>query len=173
MTLVEPKEETKMSISKINTILNNPHTLIVWDIDGTLTSYNYGECHCHHELDGEIPESEFRKINLYPQAKPLPIIQRFVTEHSKNIQIALSVEPHGYEKEKETFVKKYYPGITDVVCVGSEDEKLEYLKRLDQCYKDVFPDTKFVVYVDDHTQFLHRVEKNTNIYTAHVTLFFE
>ena len=159
--------------NKTISILNNPHTLIVWDIDGTLTSYNYGECHCHHELDGEISESEFRKIDLYSQAKPLPIIQNFISEHSENIQIALSVEPHGFEKEKEVFIKKYYPSIIDVICVGSENEKLEYLKRLNRCYKDVFPDTKFVAYIDDSAQFLHKVEKNTNIYTAHTTLFFE
>ena len=160
-------------MNKTKLILNNPHTLIIWDIDGTLTSYNYGESHCHHELDGYVPEEMFRKIDLYADAKPLPVIQIFTEQHQKNIQIALSVEPHGHEKDKEEFIKRNYKNISQVVCVDSEDDKLEYLIGLEQRYKDLFPGTEYIVYIDDHTKFLHRVEKNTGIYTAHITLFFE
>ena len=33
-------------------ILHKPDTVVFFDIDGTLTSYNYGKHHAHHELDG-------------------------------------------------------------------------------------------------------------------------
>ena len=38
-------------MSQIWEILHKPETVVFFDIDGTLTSYNYGEHHAHHELD--------------------------------------------------------------------------------------------------------------------------
>lgn len=47
-------------------ILHKPDTVVFFDIDGTLTSYNYGKHHAHHELDGT---PEFRGVNIYADYK--------------------------------------------------------------------------------------------------------
>ena len=38
-------------MNKVWELLQEPDTVVLFDVDGTLTSYNYGEYHAHHELD--------------------------------------------------------------------------------------------------------------------------
>ena len=38
-------------MGKVWEILHKPDTVVFFDIDGTLTSYDYGEYHAHHERD--------------------------------------------------------------------------------------------------------------------------
>ena len=57
-------------------ILHKPDTVVFFDIDGTLTSYNYGKHHAHHELDGT---PEFRGVNIYADCKRLKPLYDYIS----------------------------------------------------------------------------------------------
>lgn len=59
-------------------ILHKPDTVVFFDIDGTLTSYNYGKHHAHHELDGT---PEFRGVNIYADCKRLKPLYGIPASH--------------------------------------------------------------------------------------------
>ena len=55
-------------MNKVWELLQEPDIVVLFDVDGTLTSYNYGEYHAHHELDFT---PEFRDVNIYADCKRL------------------------------------------------------------------------------------------------------
>jgi len=98
--------------------LKHKNALLVFDIDGVLSSYNYGKLTAHHELDGELSEAEFRKIDLYATAKGIPAIRDFIRGLDIDNVYCLSMEPHGHEASKTKFVHDYY-GIKKTIAVMS------------------------------------------------------
>ena len=140
---------------------------IIFDIDGTLTSYNYGFSHCHLEPD-RIDSLQ----NIYEKAKPIPTIQRFVQSHGASNIFCISKEPHGLEEEKASFVVRNY-GIEQnhVFFAKTDDIKIQILSTMAD--KMFLPKPK-LVYVDDNEEFLARVESEIPaVCTAHITIFFE
>ena len=135
-----------------------------------LSSYNYGRFTAHHELDGELSEAEFRKIDLYATAKGIPAIRDFIRGLDIDNVYCLSMEPHGHEVSKTEFVHDYY-GIKKDHCryVADARQKVGVLNKL---YAE-HADKEFFCYIDDNASILRDVQNNTRFYTAHVTIFFE
>lgn len=145
--------------------LQKRNTPVVFDIDGTLTSYNYGKMHAHIEGD----EEEFPDI--YKEARPLPLIQKYFRCHGTENIWCVSKELHELEASKSAFVQRYY---------GLEPRKIFYAKNdaiklqiLETLKERLLKEKPTPVYVDDDERFLAEVEEKTGFYTAHVTLFFE
>lgn len=162
-------------MNKVLDYLKETHAPLVLDIDGVLSSYNYGEYHAHHEMDrpGALVTALY---GLYTKiAKPIPVIQKFIKENyvdTGNIGkvYCLSQEPHGLEEEKRWFVRQYY-GIPYENCyfVTAANDKIKVLEEI----KILFNSEEKPVYIDDNTSMLRDVEECTHYITAHVTLFFE
>ena len=162
-------------MSKLKSVLSDPKTLVVFDIDGTLSSYNYGDYHCHHEKDTLETKDEFDQIDVYMTARRIPVIVEYIKEHIRygGRVFALSKEPHGREESKRRFCKIAY-GInpSDVYCVKENVGKIDKLREWSEAYKVLEPEGH-IVFIDDNEQVLRMVEDNTDVYTAHVTIFFE
>ena len=150
--------------------LQDKNALLVFDIDGVLSSYNYGKLTAHHELDGALTEDEFRKIDLYASARGIPVIRDFIRTLDIDNVYCLSMEPHGPEVSKTQFVHDYY-GILESHCRYVEDagDKVAVLNELYAEHNE----KSFFCYIDDNAQVLRNVQNNTRFNTAHVTLFFE
>ena len=86
-------------------ILHRPETVVFFDIDGTLTSYNYGERHAHHELDYT---PEFRDVNIYADCKRLKPLYDYIQGHDLSRIYCISREPHGHEAWKSEMVERLY-----------------------------------------------------------------
>ena len=68
-------------MSDIWEILHKPDTVVFFFIYVTLTSYNYGKLHAHHELDGT---PEFRNVNIYADCKRLGPLYDYISGHDVN-----------------------------------------------------------------------------------------
>ncbi len=157
----------------IREILKHKKAVVVFDIDGTLLSYNYGKRYAHHEADIAEDEERFLKADIYKNAKGIPLIRKYIKRHSDNIYLCLSKEPHGQENSKAKRIEQYY-GIRARNChfAIDIDGKISYLQRLRDDYGFAMP----IIYIDDNDDTLMAVEKElhyADIYTAHVTIFFE
>ena len=97
-------------MSNIWEILHKPDTVVFFDIDGTLTSYNYGKHHAHHELDGTL---EFRDVNIYADCKRLKPLYDYISGHDVTGSFAHPGShmdmKHGNQKWLKDFMASLHP----------------------------------------------------------------
>ena len=148
--------------------LNSNENAIVFDVDGTLFSYNYGTFTAHHDLDKAEFENDFKNVNMYKDAKGIPVIREFIKKKDIDNIFVLSREPHGHQMDKTQALIEYY-GINPKNCfyVDNDEDKVKVLFKIHKKTK------KDLVFIDDSEPVLRFVEENTNFVTAHVTIFFE
>ena len=152
-------------------LLQQPDMVTVFDIDGTLFSYNYGTRKAHHDLDTGMDEEEFRKIDMYAEAKGLPVIREYLRGRDLSRCYCLSMEPHGHEEGKAEAIRAYY-GIPVQNCIFVDRSEDKVQKLLELSRRIGCPHGK-LVYIDDNELVLRQVEEETDFITAHVTIFFE
>lgn len=153
----------------VRTILQCMKCIVVFDMDGVLISYNYGKKTAHHEYDIAGNQQAMNSIDIYKNARGIPVIKKYIDSHQQNTYYCLSKEPHGLEESKSNFANKYY-NIQKSNCnfVKMNYDKIQVLDRLSKTAE--LP----LVYIDDNDEVLRKVEEMLpNIYTAHVTIFFE
>ncbi len=158
-------------MSRIWEVLRNPETTLVFDIDGTLISYNYGEFRAHHELDRAETEEVFRDVDIYNGCRGIPVIRDFLNTRNLDRVYCLSMEPHQHDVSKRRAVNIYY-GIkpSNVFLVDDHSEKPEALRKIAEL---AGADRNNLVFIDDNSMVLRRVEEETDFLTAHVSIFFE
>lgn len=158
-------------MSRIWEVLTDPEAILVFDIDGTLISYNYGEFKAHHELDGVLTEEEFRTVDMYNGSRGIPVIRDFIRTRDPERIYCVSMEPHRHDESKIKAVNLYY-GIhpSKIFLVEDHSQKPGMLKKIAELsgvYKNK------LVFIDDNSTVLRRVEEETPYLTAHVSVFFE
>ena len=158
------------NMGKIWELLHDPETVVLFDIDGTLTSYDYGEYHAHHELDYT---PEFRAVNIYADCKRLKPLYDYITEHGVERCFCISREPHGHEAWKSEMVRRLY-GIPEDHCYYTLEagRKPEIAKEI---IKKYFPGLNpgKVICMDDNDDTLGMYMKETEFCTAHPMIFME
>lgn len=156
--------------NKIWDLLHEDDTVVFFDIDGTLTSYNYGEYHAHHEMDFT---PEFRDINIYADCKRLEPIYNYIRNHDMDRIFCISREPHGHEEWKSEMVERLY-GISSSHCFYTleADEKPRIVKDVvARFFQGIDPCS--VVCIDDNDETLGMYMKETSFCTAHPMIFME
>ncbi len=157
-------------INKIWELLHKEDTVVFFDIDGTLTSYNYGEYHAHHELDFT---PEFRDVNIYADCRRLKPIYDYIKGHDMDRIFCISREPHGHESWKSEMVERLY-GIPASHCYYTLEasEKPRIVTDVVNC---LFPDMEpnQVICMDDNDETLGMYMKETPFCTAHPMIFME
>lgn len=157
-------------MSEIWEILHRPDTVVFFDIDGTLTSYNYGKHHAHHELDGK---PEFRDVNIYADCKKLKPLYDYISGHDVNRIFCISREPHGHEEWKSEMVERLY-GIPASHCFYTLEAKEKpqiVMNKVKELFPDISPES--VVLMDDNDDTLGMYMAQTPFCTAHPMLFME
>ena len=157
-------------ISKMWELLHKEDTVIFFDVDGTLTSFNYGEYQAHHELDYT---PEFRDVNIYADCRRLKPLYDFIQGHDMDRIFCISREPHGHEAWKSEMVERLY-GIPQSHCYYTleAENKPEIVKGIvDKFFPDI--DSRSVVCIDDNDVTLGMYMQTTPFSTAHPMIFME
>lgn len=160
--------------SRIMELLKDKKSVVVFDVDGVLAAYEYGERNHNACLDSEW--DEYLKTNdAYAKARPLVTLQRFLAEYKSRDQIFACTQAAN-EKEfekKAAFVVRNYPiDRENIYMVESKPDKLNMLRKI---HKEFFADLdeQYIIMVDDTIAVLTNIQENSGYSTAHITSFIE
>ncbi len=150
--------------------LLEPQTAVVFDIDGVLAAYEFGDL-CHSACPDEEWGDYVRTHDPYASSRPVPQIQRFVRDKGGNGVWACSQASDVEAPGKRAFVTRCY-GLapSHVVTVAQKAEKVEFLRRLAQELR--LPE-KRVAIVEDTVKTLDLINRETDCVTVHVSSFFD
>lgn len=142
------------------------NSIVVFDIDGTLTAYDYGDG--IHNMEGWEEAFCDKDNNPYAKAKAVPIFLNIVNEMGRQNCFICSVADDYELEAKSDFVAREY-GIHKAhhKFVKSKEEKLKVIKKISKIY----PERK-VVFIDDTVKTLDLVHNAMpDVITLHVSLF--
>lgn len=161
-----------MSQKLVDTLIKEKY-IVVFDIDGVLASYEFGDL--KHSMD----EDEWQKIagnpklSPYNNARPLPKLQEFIGKIVLDSVFVCSAAANLEEAEAKTvFVKKYY-GIKKENCrfvLDKRRDKAAILSALALQNEGVK-----IAFVDDSISNLDIVKEKcgNKISTIHISSFFD
>ena len=159
-------------MSKISSIITNPNSVLVFDVDGVLAKLEFGE-NTHHILEQEWNKINEENINLYNEDKVIMTMRRFIREKNINkIYVITLVQNDNESKFKKMFLNKYYNIlINNIYCVKSKQEKINKLLEIGKMYPKL--DDENIIMIDDSVEILDEVIKKTNFSTAHISSFLD
>ena len=151
--------------------LLDPNTTIVFDIDGVLAAYEFGQLKHDICLDDDW-ELYVKEHKPYDQAKPIPQIQKFVKDKGVEDVYVCSVAAPLEEENKRNFVMREY-GIpaSHIFFVREAKDKVAFLKTfMPHLAKGNKEET--IAIVEDTTSTLNQVSLESDCVTIHVSSFF-
>lgn len=141
--------------------------VIVFDVDGVLASYEFGE-NCHY---APIWEEAFisAENNPYRRVNPLPVFQQFIHTMKKENVYVCSVAAEFEQEGKRDFVLRNYDILEEnIIFVESKAQKLQALREIEKKTGE-----KQIAIVDDTVKTLDHIYDNSNFLTVHVSSFFD
>lgn len=110
--------------------LADPATAVVFDVDGVLALYEFGNLQHAAEVEGDW-KSYVIDQNPYASAPPAPVLQRFIAQKDPSKVFACSVAADYEEPGKKDFVLRHYAiPLQNVIMVREKAQKLAVLERI-------------------------------------------
>lgn len=155
-------------MSKLIDYLLEPETAVVFDIDGVLAVYEFGEL-SHSACPDDEWESYVRAHDPYASSRPVAEIREFVRRKGPERVFACSVAADFEATGKRDFVLANYPIAPDHVrIVGDKADKLGFLDDVARVH--ALPRRR-VALVEDTVSTLD-MAYGQGFTTVHVTSFF-
>ena len=160
-------------MSKIREILNDKESVLVFDIDGVLALFEWGE-HNHYGDDDETWSKMYEKGgNYYTEKFVIKKMQNFLKDRDKSrIYVITKAFNDNEAEDKKYFANNFY-GIPKehVFYVKNNIDKTKVLCDIKNEYKEI-PDYKLVM-IDDTVEVLTHVMENTGFSTVHISSFLD
>lgn len=156
-------------MSQMLDFLSEDETCVVFDIDGVLAIYEFGLSH------SACPDAEWqdyiRTHDPYATMRPARQFQRFIERKRPDRVYACSVgEPFEADCKRAFVQRNYSIPVENVLIVGSKQEKLDSLKRIQ--HQTGLPEQRIAL-VEDTVKTLNLVYETTGFTTVHVSSFFD
>lgn len=149
--------------------LLEPETAIVFDIDGVLAPYEFGEL-CHSACPDDDWERFVLEEDPYGHMRPVKLIQDLLSAKEGKRVYACSVAMDYEAEGKRGFVLRNYDIPEDhVAIVSAKADKLAYLE---QVRAELGVDPARVALVEDTVGTLNLVYEQTGFTTVHVSSLF-
>ena len=141
--------------------------IVVFDIDGVLAAYEFGE-NCHYaSIWHEAFKSE--TDNPYCQINPLPKLQQFIQEMDPKDVYVCSVASSFEIDAKGGFVTRNYNiRKENILFVEEKSKKIEVLKKIKEERSG-----KQIAIVDDTVKTLDQIFNQGGFLTIHISSFFD
>lgn len=147
----------------IEEILNNKDTVYVFDVDGTLTDFNYS---MRAFWDPTIEPVS------YDLVRPIKTMQKLISSLDKDkVFICSRAALKGELEAKRKFLLENFNLKPDhIYFVKENNEKLDILRKIQNLTK---VEDELILLVEDSTDVLYNVLINTNYSNMHVSYFME
>ncbi|MCI7437796.1 MAG: hypothetical protein MSA61_01020 [Coriobacteriaceae bacterium] len=157
-------------MTKLMEYLLDPQTAVVFDIDGVLAVYEFGEL-SHSACPDEEWEDFVRTHDPYARSRPISQIKRFIDDRGVDRVWACSQASDVEAPGKRAFVMRCY-GLapSHVATVAHKAEKVEFLRRL--AHELNVPERRVAI-VEDTVRTLDLIGRETGCVTVHVSSFFD
>lgn len=164
-------------MNKIMENLKKNKTVIVFDFDGVLGSYEYSDK--NHAID--VPDEEwdeyvkkFNPLEDENRIRPFKTIQKFLKEKDMSRIYVCSVASGEAEKvAKSKFAMKHYNiPKENIYFVPSKKEKLNLLKYLHESKYPNLEESEIAM-VEDTVATLNQIFNNSDFMTVHITSFMD
>ena len=157
-------------MTKLMEYLLEPQTVVVFDIDGVLAVYEFGDL-SHSACPDEDWEDYVRTHDPYASSRPVPQIQRFIKDKGIDHVWACSQASDVEAPGKRAFVTRCYElAPSHVVTVAQKAEKVGFLRQLAR--KLEIPERRVAI-VEDTVKTLDLIVQETDCVTVHVASFFD
>ena len=156
-------------MSKILEHLMKPSTTVVFDVDGVLAAYEFGELN-HCGCQDEYWEDFCKGNNPYDKAKPIPQIEKFIKAKGRNHIYVCSVAKDYERINKTAFCMREYGISRDhIFFVDNASEKQAVLEKIEEMEgkKQIN-----IALVEDTVTTLNQLYTETDFCTVHVSSFF-
>lgn len=151
--------------------LCHPDAVIIFDIDGVLAAYEYGDGHHNVCPQGDWP-SYVLTHDVYADARPLPVIQAFIRARGTARVYVCSAACPEERAGKLAFVQRHY-GIPEdhVLFVARSGQKLAALRALHERAYPGLPAERLAM-VEDTVSVLDDIQLHSEYLTVHISSFF-
>lgn len=160
-------------MTKIKELLKDQDTVLVFDMDGVLSTLEFGEYNHYEMTDEEWAEANREEVNYYTDDKVIKKIQDYLKVRDMNnvYVISKSYTPNE-SKCKVDFLTKNYNILKDnIYFVNENEEKVDILKSI----KEKYPEKKDyqIAMVEDTVDVLNDIMAKTNFATIHISSFID
>lgn len=147
----------------IEQVLKNRETVYVFDVDGTLTDFNYSIRAFWNPTENPVS---------YDNVRPLKTMQKLISKLDRGkvficSRVTLEGEP---ETKKKFLIKNFNIRPDNIYFVKENEEKVGVLKKIQERTK---VEDELLLMVEDSTEVLYDVLTNTNYSNLHVSYFIE
>lgn len=160
--------------SPVMKLMEEQESVVVFDVDGVLGAFEFGE-HCHNGCLDEEWDEYIKEKNPYDTIRPIKSIQCWIQKHKdpNHVFVCAASGSDLEDEQKKKFVLRYYDvPESHIYMVRSKPEKLNVLKQIHKTY---FPglDSSKIIMVDDTIKTLTFIQENSGYSTAHISSFIE
>lgn len=145
----------------IEEILKNKNTIYVFDVDGTLTDFNYATRSFWNPTMDPVS---------YDNVRPLKTMQKLISSLDKDkVFICSRATLKGEPEAKAKFLLENFDLRPDhIYFVKENTEKIDVLKNIQDITK---VEEELILLIEDSTDVLYNVLANTNYSNMHVSYF--
>ena len=150
-------------------LAENPESIFVFDVDGVLASYEYGDY--NHGYPEYVWENLVMKGDPYQEARSFKIMQEFISRHLENCYIASVCCNENEMWMKRDFIERHYHiDESHMYFTDSKEEKLEVLDDIQLNHPEL--ESKYICIIEDTVDTLNYIQEYSEFSTVHVSSFF-
>lgn len=154
-------------MSKRFDYLLEEETTVVFDVDGVLSAFEFGELKHNGCEDGEW-ERFVIENKPYDKAKAIPQIKKFIEDKGiENVYACSVAEPYEEENKRNFVMREYGIPSEQIEFVRDKKEKINFLRNLAENKEEIR-----VALVEDTTSTLNQIYRESDFCTIHVSSFF-
>lgn len=144
-------------------ILKHKDTIYIFDIDGTLTDFNY---------DIRDFAEQIERPNDYKQIRPLKTLQKFISKLNMNnvYSCSRSIFPEEHQSKTEFLIENYHMKPENIFFVYHNKDKIDVVKKI---WEKTGVDSELILVVEDNPVILDDITLETNFSNMHISYFIE
>lgn len=144
-------------------ILKHKDTIYIFDIDETLTDFNY---------DIRDFAEQIERPNDYKRIRPLKTLQKFISKLNKDnvYSCSRSIFPEEHQSKTEFLIENYHMKPENIFFVYHNKDKIDVVKKI---WEKTGVDSELILVVEDNPVILDDITLETNFSNMHISYFIE